>query len=579
MSDMETPDMHGGRGRNGGAKATQQLFSIRPQMSFSPEEQEEEQVDAEISSGYALNDEVERQMDEEKTYPGSFAEETGEEELQREEAEYYEPNEPEGVRGISENVFADEESFFQDTVKPPLEGDFTGRYYRRPVGEEPEGDFSEGPHFAVPVASAEGMEDVAAPIYSPGNIYQPKVKERIEEEPQELQAFRQAVYQVEEEAETHGRFRIGKRFLLLILFLLAIGAAVYFGRDWIRTWVGGQTPAAVTEMPQTTEEPDIKGYDAAPMNRLNEKAEKGILAVGGMMNLEIQAVTGSHIIAREETGDGVYDDYLFDAQDGRLLGYYEGLSAAGFVPQPEDTFYLETTPYLVNGQGKPLLNLARFVQYVGETPVVSPFENGWAILGDAEGTKFNYVNEQGELFSSLWFERVFPFYGDYTVAYVDSGNTAKPESRYALYVLSAEGEMTRWEYAENTEGVLGAACDTVLMKTGELISLRDTDNVICRAEEVTAYLDCRALIVRDAETGKYGMFVKGEQHYDFLYDKIEPVVCDIQWKRVTNDTFTFCAVTNAKYPQPLAHYFQLEKDGTAQQVALSTRSVYPVILP
>ena len=89
-------------------------------------------------------------------------------------------------------------------------------------------------------------------------------------------------------------------------------------------------------------------------------------------------------------------------------------------------------------------------------------------------------------------------------------------------------------------------------------------------------------MVRDAESGKYGLFVKGEQHYDFIYDSIRPVESDIQWAEKTisgqGGSFTVHAVTGAAYPQPLSHSFVLERDGQSEYVALSTQSCYPIRL-
>ena len=91
-----------------------------------------------------------------------------------------------------------------------------------------------------------------------------------------------------------------------------------------------------------------------------------------------------------------------------------------------------------------------------------------------------------------------------------------------------------------------------------------------------------ALVVKDAQTGKYGLFVAGEQHYDFIYDSIRPVECDIEWAEKVisgpGGTFTVHAVTGATYPQPLSHSFVLERDGQFEYVALSTQSCYPIRL-
>ena len=112
--------------------------------------------------------------------------------------------------------------------------------------------------------------------------------------------------------------------------------------------------------------------------------------------------------------------------------------------------------------------------------------------------------------------------------------------------------------------------------------LPDTSAPLAVSPQVDAYLDCDTLVVRDAESGKYGLFVQGEQHYDYIYDSIRPVESDIQWAEKTLEgaggTFTVHAVTNAAYPQPLSHSFVLERDGQCEYVALSTQSCYPIRL-
>ena len=238
---------------------------------------------------------------------------------------------------------------------------------------------------------------------------------------------------------------------------------------------------------------------------------------------------------------------------------------------------MEQLPYLINGQGKPLVNPSAYEQYFGASPVIGPFENGWAIISNAEETKFNYINEIGELFSSLLFARAIPFYGQYTVAYVDTGVLTNPEERYMLYILNADGDMERWQYTGDTQGVVGAVGGLALLQSGELVSLKDIQT-ICMTDSVFAYLDCDAMVVRDMASGKYGLFVKGEQLNDFAYDRIQPVACDMQWKQIGELNFNLCAITEAAYPQPLSHYFTLEKDGAEDLVALSTRSIFPVVL-
>ena len=90
------------------------------------------------------------------------------------------------------------------------------------------------------------------------------------------------------------------------------------------------------------------------------------------------------------------------------------------------------------------------------------------------------------------------------------------------------------------------------------------------------------MVVRDPESGKYGLYVHGQRQYDFLYDAIAPAESDLQWRtdayQGTGGTAALRYVSGAAYPQPLSHYFRLEKDGEEQYVALSTASACPVEL-
>ena len=417
---------------------------------------------------------------------------------------------------------------------------------------------------------------------SVGNVYRPRTATWADTARRKNETLRRESYLVEEAGEAlqkeKGKLSGKKLGIIILCAALLLGISAYVGRGWFAGLSGEETLPGTAQTNQAMSMQTVKGYDPAAAVKLNEKAEKGITAVSGALEMEYYAITSGHVVGRVQTAAGLYDFYLFSAADGRLLGYFEGLSENGMVVQPAESFYIEQSPYLLDKQGKPLLNTSRYIQYVGQTPVLSAFENGWAIIQNEAGTQFNYINREGELLSKLWFARVFPFYGDYTVAYVDTGNVSAPEERYALYVLNADGSSERWQYTDHMQGVVGAAQNAALMQNGDLISLRDTNQVICRAEAAVVYVDCDAMAVRDEATGKYGLFVGGEQRYGFEYDSIAPVPCDMRWMQEGDVGFVVCAVTGAAYPQPLTHYFTLNKGGGEEMVALSTRSVYAVVL-
>ena len=165
---------------------------------------------------------------------------------------------------------------------------------------------------------------------------------------------------------------------------------------------------------------------------------------------------------------------------------------------------------------------------------------------------------------------------------MDTGSTADPENRYLLYVIGQDGSLTRWLAAENMQETVAAVCGMAYMSDGSLYRLPDTAAPLCRSAEVTAYPDCDAMVVKDPATGKYGLFVHGEQHYGYAYNAIHPLESDLVWNEKTlgkkDAQLTLKAVAGADYPLPLSYSFVLERDGQSEYVALSAASSYPVLL-
>ena len=105
---------------------------------------------------------------------------------------------------------------------------------------------------------------------------------------------------------------------------------------------------------------------------------------------------------------------------------------------------------------------------------------------------------------------------------------------------------------------------------------------LCTTANVRFYTDCGAVVVQDAATGKYALYVNGERHYDYVYDSILPVESDVRWQ---GDILPGSAgqamvltVSGASYPQPLSHYFVLTRGATEEYVALSAVTNCPILL-
>jgi hypothetical protein len=396
-------------------------------------------------------------------------------------------------------------------------------------------------------------------------------------------------YRLEAEALTGGRrARRGRglrRLLAALCVLAVLGGAIYLGRDFLlaqlATLLGNEAAQSVNQAVNQAiggAQAPVAAFDAAPAVQVSDKAKRGIAAVAGSLALQTYAVTGRNVVTRTETTAGLYDYYLFAASDGRLLGYYEALSADDFLVCAEDVFHVPVPPYLLGAQGEALIDPARYANAAGADAVLSPLTGGWAIIANAAGTAYNYIDAKGTTISALWFAKVWPFTATATLAWVDTGNVTEPAERYALYEITRTGGMKLWKHASGMDEVLGCAAGVAVLADGTVVRLNGAHTVLCQTDEATVYADCGALVARDPATGKYALFVGGDQHYDFAYDRIAPVASDIRWAQFDSGLYHALSVTGMAYPLPLSHYFMLEKDGQKEMVALSTGSTYPLRL-
>lgn len=503
----------------------------------------------------------------------------------------YTPNEPEERLGLADGLPTG-----APAVPPPSSDDADlSSYYRR--GEAARPDLSE-PAFAPPPKfdpygaphEAWPEQELSTPeTQAPMNVYRPREATWAETARRSVFSGDGLGYQVEEDREQPRKRRRRRHLLRRTLALLTaaglIGGGIYLFREplgqWMESLAGKRTEDGLPFEALTTPMP-LKGYDAAQPIEIAEKARAAISEISGTVDMQTYAVTDKHVLTRNQRGDGTYDFYLFTGDEGRLLCYFEGLGARDMIPLPEGGFYVRQAPYLVGANGSALIRTEEIEKTIGQPLALHPLYNGWAVIEGRETGAANYINLNGQLLSTLWFSRAFPFTGDLTAAYVDTGNLADEEARYLLYVIGTDGAMTKWRSAADMADVVGSACGSAYLSNGELYRLNDIENPLCLTDEVRVYLDCDAMVVRDPASGKYGLFVHGEQHYDFAYDSILPVECDIRWDEKTlpgaSGSMTLCAVTDAAYPQPLSHYFVLSKEGQEEYVALSTSSSYPLLL-
>jgi len=487
----------------------------------------------------------------------------------------YTPNEPE-----------EQEAEWQETPEQP---DYAAYYSRE--GAETEGEIE--PAFAPPPSmqqysyEAQGWNE--EPVseedeYEASNVYHPRQVTWAEDDREEAIAQSELGYQVQAEARSERKKRRVLKRVLIIGFVLALlGGAAWMMRESIPQLLGMEAPVAeMTQEPVVafvTPEP-VKAFDAAPAASVAETARTTIARLSGSTVMENHIATENNVVTRSTRNDGSFDFYLFTAE-GRLLCYFEGLDEQDMIAQ-EHGFYVAQAPWLVQPDGSALIRTSDIEAAINETVFLHPMYQGWAVVESETDGHANFVNADGQLMSSLWFSRTFPFTGEYTLAYVDTGSTAGAADRYLLYVIGRDGQMTRWLAAGHMDDVVAAVGGMAYMSDGTLYQLPDTEQPLAHTAEVIAYPDCGAMVIRDTESGKYGLFVNGEQHYPYAYDSIRPLESELIWLEKTMGTetamLTLKAVSPGEYPLPLSHSFVLEKDGQSEYVALSTQSSYPILL-
>ncbi len=462
-------------------------------------------------------------------------------------------------------------------------------YYSRDGGDMPE---MAEPAFAPPpkmdhYLMGEDWDDEELDAGA-SNVYHTRQASWVDEE-ERMDADSDLSYQVREES-VQPRKRKPKRkkkrrtlraVLATFLVVALLAAGLWLAREPISQMLEqAAQPTAEPFEPLVTPEP-IRAYDAAQRIGIADQAAKAISQISGPVDMESYAVTDTHIITRNLRPNGTYDFYLFTAAEGRLLCYFEGLGSNDMIPLSNGGFYVAQEPYLIASNGSAMIRTADLEAQHSASFTLHPLYNGWAVAENPANGSANYLNLSGYPLSKLWFCRTFPFTGEYTLAYMDSGATGSGQ-RYLLYVLGMDGTMSRWQSTDDTSGVVACADGMAYMEDGSLYHLPDTSSPLLNTPEVHAYLDCGALVVRDRETGKYGLFVHGEQHYDFAYDSIQPVESDIVWDQRTasgqGGSFSVYAVSGQSYPLPLSHSFVLQKDGKSEYVALSTQSSCPIRL-
>jgi hypothetical protein len=202
-------------------------------------------------------------------------------------------------------------------------------------------------------------------------------------------------YQVKTEerqkpAKRRRKKRLLKRTLLVLaaVLLLAAGAVLYLSQQKPQT-----TPTVADSIPFATPTPQpIKGYNAAPALTVSHRTNQAIEDISGPVEMATCAVTENNVLTRSMRADGLYDYYLF-ASDGRLLGYFDALTATGMHPVSGGGFYVDMEPWLVDEEGHAMLPLEGLEASMGSPLTLRPPMHGWAGIRTADGeSNYYYVD-------------------------------------------------------------------------------------------------------------------------------------------------------------------------------------------
>ncbi|MBE5815384.1 MAG: hypothetical protein E7320_09315 [Clostridiales bacterium] len=454
-------------------------------------------------------------------------------------------------------------------------------YYRRSAAPQQEEPYAEPANRVV--QQPYGADEPSAVM----NVYRLREASWAQEDRQTMLTGEDADgYQVRTEESRKPSRRKKKRMIRRAVFIGVIAAlligvvALYLSHRPTQTPDSPVATAAVTPTPQP-----IRGYDAATAMSVSDTADQAIDQISADVEMVPTAVTAENVLNRNLRADGLYDFYLFSS-DGTLLGYYDSLKQDGMCPMQGGGFYVDMPPYLVSTEGKAMISVEGLESTLGHTFSLRPIMNGWSRITADDGES-NFIDLEGRLLSRLWFCRSFSMTGTESVAFVDTGVLQSP-TRYTLYLVSAKdgGSTLKWKDAADTEQVVTAQLGTVYLQNGELYLISDligdlNSLPLCIAKQVRYYLDCNAMVVEDAATGKFALYVNGKKLYDAVYDSILPVESDMRWKGdilpAKDGQAMVLAISGAEYPQPLSYYFTLSRDGVEEHVALSAVTNCPIL--
>ena len=413
---------------------------------------------------------------------------------------------------------------------------------------------NEKPQFAPPVTLTTTSQDASTPasLIPPTETIAPSKGYQVSQQSAEVKS--------------------SKKTLLWIIISIIVIALIAIGFLLLKP---KETPSPTTAEP-TQAPPVQQAFTPSNPIKIGTTTELAINSLINTDNYTSKYITSDQIIYADKKDDNLYDYYIFKQGNGKLLNYFENLPYNAIYPLENGGTYVKQAPYLLNSDGQPFINTAKIESGLQQPTTLSQYLNGWAIISAKDGLSHNFINEKSETLHSLWFSKAFPFTGNHTLAYADTGTDG--DERYLLYILTNNGTDHMWRTSSTTDDVLLSANNYAFMKNGEIFDLETPDTVLTTATESILYADFNALVFKSSETNKYGLYVDSTLHYPAIYDKISPVESTLLWESETIGSASFSVMDTSLFPQPQACLFSLVEGDNEQFVSLSNKTPYPIAI-
>lgn len=457
---------------------------------------------------------------------------------------------------------------------------FSADDYAKYYSRQAEGEEAEVSRFAPPVRLSTELDMKSA---APSNHEQAEDQSTNYRRRRNTNGYVQEEYQPVSE-KSFRKEKNGKKWLWWILFVVAgVFVVILFFSPKITNNIEEEDKTEETFSPTQTvliqATPEISAYRDMPEAVLNTNAQAAILSLAPGLQFDQMQINSQNVLVGQMTEQSLYDYYLFSADKGRLIAYFENIPKDGAFFQENGDLYVRQPPFVMTPEGKAVIRSKLLEDGFGEHAVLHPFYHGWAAVEDSDRGEWNFLNASGDRYNNMEYARVFPFSGQYTVAYLDTGNVGN--DRYLVFILDSSGVVSRWKTADTVDDIVVSLNNMAYTQNGELYNLVDFSTPMLSSSSVTFYPNFDAMVVQDASTSKYSLYIHGKLYYDCEYFSIQPMPSDLPWKTIgwsgNGNRVLVCALDTCMTNPPSACSFALQGEKETEYVSLSLTSRDPLL--